>query len=265
MGQQPPRGNLMEFTGKSRAVKKPLNVRVVLVRPEYQINLGLICRAMKNFNAVDLALVSPAQPPGPEAYKFAKHSQEILHNAKVYRSLKEATKGFELVIGTTGVLRRFRGNLKNCISTAQLPEFVNGRKVALVFGSEGIGLTDKELSQCDVIAHIPTGKAHPVLNLSHAVAVTLYAAFFSRKTGKLFKTATRKEVEYLNVLFSQIVDEIAHKNPKLRDVAKTKLAFRRILGRARVAETESQTLFAALGRIRKALKTLKKSPKYQKL
>ena len=58
--------------------------RIVLVGPEYEINLGSCARLMKNFDFGELWLVSPkADIHGREAIKYAKHSKEILENAKV--------------------------------------------------------------------------------------------------------------------------------------------------------------------------------------
>ncbi|MDP3741844.1 MAG: RNA methyltransferase [Candidatus Micrarchaeota archaeon] len=243
----------MEFTS-SRKVRNPLPVRVVLVEPEHSMNLGMVARAVKNFGVVELALVNPQCKIDVEAVKYAKHSKEVLENAKIYKTLKDAVKGFDLVIGTTGVVRRFTSSLKNCVPLPVLQPLVSGKRVALVFGREGIGLNESELMQCDVVTHIPADKAHPVLNLSHSVAVVLYALYASRNEKPLFKTASVQNVEYLENMFSQVVDKLQSDTfPKLRNPTKAKIAFKHVLGRSNVADSEMQVLMGVFSRIRRQL------------
>ena len=57
-------------------------VRVVLVEPKNEGNVGAVARAMKNFGAGELVLVNPC-PIGPEARQRAKHGVDILEAARV--------------------------------------------------------------------------------------------------------------------------------------------------------------------------------------
>ncbi len=247
----------MEFTS-SRKVKNPLPVRVVLVGPEHAMNVGMVARVVKNFGVVDLALVNPQCKLDTEAVKYAKHSKEILDNAKTYKSLKDAVKGFDLVIGTTGVIRRFTRSLKTCVSLPALPPLVKGKRVALVFGREGIGLTESEFTQCDVVTHIPADNSHPVLNLSHSVAVVLYALYAAKKEKFLFKTASAKNASYMEDMFSQIVDKLQTDTfPKFRQPAKAKIAFKRVLARSNIADGEIQVLMGVFSRMRRVLRSKK--------
>ncbi len=47
-------------------------------------------------------------------------------------------------------------------------------RVALVFGSEKVGLSNDDLSHCHWLLHIPTNAEQPSMNLGQAVAVCLY-------------------------------------------------------------------------------------------
>ncbi len=242
----------MEFIG-SRKVKKPLPVRVVLVSPEHSMNVGMIARVVKNFSVTDLAFVKPKCKVDFEAFKFAKHSKEVLDDAKYFDNVEEATKGFDLVIGTTGVVQRFNSSLKNPIQLPELNELIVGRRVAIVFGSEGVGLSEQDLAKCDVVTTIPAEQVHPILNLSHSVAIVLYSLFFSHKTKKLYKLANNAELTALNYLFSEIVDNLHDTRPRFRNPAKSKISFKRLIGRSALAETEAQTLMAVLSRIYKKI------------
>ena len=45
-----------------------MNLRIVLVRPQYSGNIGAVARAMRNFSVNDLALVNPAPVHGTGGY-----------------------------------------------------------------------------------------------------------------------------------------------------------------------------------------------------
>ena len=80
-----------------------MKMRFVLVRPEHDMNVGAVCRAIKNFGFAELWLVDPQCKLGLEAKKYAKHSEEVLQNARKAGSLKEAVAGCDAAVGTTGV------------------------------------------------------------------------------------------------------------------------------------------------------------------
>ena len=56
--------------------------------------------------------------------------------------------------------------------------------VGTVFGREGTGLNNHELSLCDAIVTIPASKAYQTLNLSHAAAIIFYELFKLRIKGR---------------------------------------------------------------------------------
>jgi len=228
---------------------------VVLVEPEFEINLGSIARAMENFGAKDLVLVRPKAKLGFQAKLFAKHAWPLLKKAKAAKGLDEAVKGCSFVAGTTGVPRRFWRGIKNCLTPPELAEKVAGQNesVALVFGNEGTGLGPEDLKKCDAIVTIPTSKKYPVMNLSHAVAVVLYALFSSRKPGALYEPAPRKKLRRLESMFGEIMAGAK----TVHDKEKVARAFGQILARARPGDDEAQAMFAAMSGIKKELKPMK--------
>lgn len=250
----------MHYT--STTVKKPLPLVVVLVGTEYEMNLGMCARTCKNFSVIDLRLVNTQCKVGFDAHKFAKHSEEVLESAKkkIYASVKEATSDCNVVIGTTGVLKRFTNRMKNPIELKQAPSYASGR-TAIVFGSEGIGLTEKDLESCDVVTTIPTDDAQPIMNLSHSVAVVLYefSTQLKNKRNAYYELADTRKVNALNAMFSNIVNNSAvlKNGPKLKDTSKAKLAFKRITTRSKIGENEIQTLFAIFNKLNKHLNQAK--------
>jgi len=218
------------------------------VEPEYELNIGAVARAMKNFGFSDLAFVSPkCNPKGFDAIKYSKHAKDVLESAKICKSLKEASKGCKFVVGTTGVLfRHWSETFRTPISLRQLKSSLQKQKegkIALIFGNEGIGLSERDISACDLIATIPTSGNYPILNLSHAVAIVLYE--LSELNIGPFLPAGEKEKEHLVKSFGLLV---GHFKKDLRNPKKVKVAFRRMVGKSLLSDKECASIMGVLRR-----------------
>lgn len=227
--------------------------RVVLVEPEYEQNLGAVARAMKNFGFSELRLVNPkCEPLGFDAVKFAKHARDVLEGAKVCKSLSEATRGCKFAVGMTGVLyRHWSETFRSPVSVRELRKGLAKHKegkIALVFGNEGVGLSEGDISACDMIATIPANKEYPVLNLSHAVSIALYEMSDLPVLG--FEPAGEQEKERLVEAFSLLVERYA---ALMRNPRKVKIAFRRMVGKAMLTDKECASI---LGVARRAVREL---------
>ena len=62
-------------------------IRVVIVGPKYEGNVGAIARSMANFDIKELYLVNPCEI-GDDAYRRSKHGADILDNAVIVNSLE---------------------------------------------------------------------------------------------------------------------------------------------------------------------------------
>ncbi|KAG2498757.1 hypothetical protein HYH03_003496 [Edaphochlamys debaryana] len=179
------------------------DVRVVLVQPKHEANIGAAARAAANFECVDLVIVAPRCAPGwreGEAGKVAVGggSAIVLGRARVVASLEEALADTAGSIGFTrraGAARLVHASIGHL--AAEFPWTLSGAGggegptgsgpapvTALVFGREESGLTEAELRLCSHACAIPTGRLQPSMNLSHAVSVVL-AELFSRRSGLL--------------------------------------------------------------------------------
>ena len=65
--------------------------------------------------------------------------------------------------------------------------------MALVFGREDIGLTQEQLTRCDILVNIPSNEEYPILNLSHAATILMYEIFASHGKPSNPKKATEAE------------------------------------------------------------------------
>lgn len=216
--------------------------RVVLVEPEYGMNVGMAARVMKNFGFQDLRIVNPKCEIGFDAVKYSKHAVGLLKKARRHLTLAGAVKGCGLVVGTTGVLRRNKGTIRSAVGLgdfcASLGEY-RGQEIALVFGREGIGLNAQEIGECDLLVHVEADQRYPILNISHAMAVVLYAVRQShaRTRGLVEERINVEERRALMQIFNKMAGRYRLRNPE-----KCRVAFARVVARANPTRAEGQCL-----------------------
>jgi tRNA/rRNA methyltransferase len=219
--------------------------RVVLIEPLNDGNIGAVARAMANFALRNLYLVRPCAV-GEEAVKRAMHGADVLKNARTVFAEDEALKGVRYVAATSGVDTENEKHF-NRISMppwefAQKVREVEG-EVALLFGREDFGLDKELLRRCDFLVTIPANKDYSILNVSHAAVILFYelhAAGFERWEPR---RAEEMETEKLHEYFSALLDTIDYPEHKKE---KTKVMFRRIVGRAVPSVWEYHTLMGVL-------------------
>jgi tRNA/rRNA methyltransferase len=220
-------------------------VDVVLVRPKEDGNVGAVARLARNFGADRLTIVAPRATLGPEARRRAMAGIPFLEKAKTFPTALRATADADLVVGTTDLSTgRSTGYLRRSVSPERLGEMlvpVEGR-VALLFGPEDNGLSRDELNRCDLLVHIPARREFPTLNLSHAVAVVLYAIHRAKGTEDPDTTPAPlpvpldgTEKELFLVRIEELTRRIGYPAHKRRGLI---LLFRRLMGRATPSEAE---------------------------
>jgi TrmH family RNA methyltransferase len=123
-------------------------VRIVLVEPSYEFNIGMAARCMKNFNFKELYIVNP-ESFGDIAIKFSSHAADILQNCKIVKTLDEAISDVDLVIGTTSNIGSDRNLRRIAIPVTEVKNVLKG-KVAVLFGNERTGLKNEQIDKCDI-------------------------------------------------------------------------------------------------------------------
>jgi tRNA/rRNA methyltransferase len=229
-----------------------MKLRVILVEPLYEGNVGSVARSMKNFGFHDLVMVNPCKI---EDYgsAMASHARDVLQMSRSFSSLPEALKGANLVVGTTGKRleseqHHLRLHLRvPCLTPAQLAAKLNGKEgtVALLLGREDCGLNSKELAICDMVVSIPTSDDYPVMNLSHAAAILFY--MLSRAESGGTELASRQSLNLLQERANSLLQEVCYPEHKV-DFAD--LMLRRIFGRAELTEREARSLLGIIKRVR---------------
>jgi len=228
-------------------------IRVVLVETKYEGNLGFVARAMANFGLTDLVLVKPPKI-ADEARRRAMHGLDILESARVVDTLEMAVKGCGLVAGTTGIdaknEKRFTRLAIPPREFAERARSFNGR-IALVFGREDYGLFDEEIEDFDVLVTIPANPKYPVLNLSHAAAILFYEV--QPGPTRRVSTTTEFEREKLHGAFADLLRSTQYPPHKFD---RTRVMFRRLVGRAMPTKWEFHAMMGVYARAVKRIRRL---------
>ena len=231
-------------------------LRVVLVKSRNPLNIGAAARAMSNFGFRHLRVVNPYAPSFREA-RSAVGASEVLQQAEEHESVGEAVADCTLVVGTTAVRNRvLQQRLEVLEDGARLirRKLAAGasEKVALLFGSERVGLSNEELSHCHWLMRIPTVEENISMNLGQAVAVCLYEIACGEKSGaggakraaknaaarkrsahaadtkETDRSATGEEVERITELLNEALRESGYPGPAASNEMKARRLVRRM-------------------------------------
>lgn len=149
-------------------------IRVVLVATTHPGNIGAAARAMLTMGLRRLVLVAPRAFPDEQATSRAAGAESILEAARLVPSLEEAVADCAWVVAASARPRHLGDEpLQPTEAAVRMVEAAQVGDVALVFGSERMGLTNEELDLCHVQTLVPANPGYSSLNL--AAAVQLYA------------------------------------------------------------------------------------------
>ena len=232
-----------------------MRLRVVLVEPEHDGNVGSIARLMKNFSFDDLWIVNSQTPIGEEAMALASHAKNLLTAVTRVGGLEEALKGVSLAAGTTSILPKRSANvLRTAVTPEEFTRIVEPVKgtVALLLGRESRGLSNAELEKCDLVVSIPTSYRYRALNVASAAAILFYELWKSQHGFRriYIQEASRESRRRLVEMFDRLCEEVDF-SPYKRGLAVR--AFLNVLSRAPAASRETSLL---IGVIRQTMQRL---------
>ncbi len=144
-------------------------VRIVMVDTTEPGNIGAAARAMKNMSLSRLFLVNPNKYPSAAATARASGADDVLSNAVVCSSLEEALEGVHLVIGASARQRNIKWKQMDVLDTCkeiQKTLAKTKQQVAVIFGTENFGLTNKEIDLCHILMTIP---GNPYIHLEQVL------------------------------------------------------------------------------------------------
>jgi len=217
---------------------------IVLVEPQSPGNVGMVCRAMKNFGLYDLRLVNPCSIDHLDALKFAVSAKGLLSSAKIFSTLEDALADSQLSVATTRRHGKYRQEIFSPSDiVAKIKEGIPANRAAIVFGREDSGLTTEEVALCRWQATIPTDEFGS-LNLAQAVLLFSYeirqGLAESVDTAESREIATTAEIEPLYAQMESTLLKVGFLKPE--NPAHLMRTFRRIFFRASLDSREVAVL-----------------------
>lgn len=210
-------------------------IAVALIEPQYPVNVGHIARLMKNFGLKRLYFVKPYFDK-VEAVKYSTHGKDVLAIARTM-TLKQLRKKFDILVGTTAIRATSRLNiLRESIDAEHMAQTIHdgsSKNFCIVIGRESSGLSNKELTLCDLVVRIDTKTKYKTMNVSHALAILLYeisklkTAPPAKKSKKSVEFASHQNVNLLLEYIGKVADSgnyDLHKKPLLEAAVKKLLA-----------------------------------------
>ena len=237
-------------------------VRIVMVDTTEPGNIGAAARAMKNMSLSRLFLVNPNKYPSAAATARASGADDVLSNAVVCSSLEEALEGVHLVIGASARQRNIKWKQMDVLDTCkeiQKTLAKSKQQVAVIFGTENSGLTNKELDLCHILMTIPGNPDYFSLNVASAIQVFAYQYFVSNIQVDFESSenelASFEELEGFYVHLEQVLDHIDYFDEN-RPKSLLMRRLRRLFGRSYPEKEE----VAILRGILKGIKPYNKKP-----
>ena len=244
------------------------NIRIVLVEPAGDLNVGSIARVMKNMGLTNLVLVKPrCDRHSEDARIMSVHAADVLENALVVDSLPEALAGCQRAIATTVRSRSVPITLE--APPVALPWLLKSNvQSALMFGAEDRGLSNDELKYAQKFVCVQSNPDYPSLNLAQAVAICayeLYQAWLKMSNNPAQTVVTPQAVaesipenapiDVLEGYYQHLEDillEIGYLQPHTVPVKMEK--FRRLYNKANLQPEEVAMLRGILRQVRWAIK-----------
>lgn len=151
------------------------NIRIVLVETSHTGNVGSAARAMKTMGLAKLYLVNPRIKPNAHARALASGASDIVENATLCATLDDAIADCRLVVATSARSRTLVWpSLEPRTCAQKLIVEADVGDVALIFGPERIGLTNKDLQKCHYHVTILANPDYSSLNLAMSVQILAY-------------------------------------------------------------------------------------------
>ena len=234
-------------------------INIVLVDTIHPGNIGSVARAMKTMGLSRLSLVNPRVFPSGDATALAGNATDVLEDAQIFSSIKEAIKDSTFVYATSSRDRTIKWPIMNASSAAKkiCDEVSSEKEISIIFGKEDRGLTNTELEFANNLIEIPANPEYPVLNLAMSAQIISYEIFkvFNNENVKEWRDYPEVNSEQLQRLIDHFIDTaieidvIDPSNPK-KIISRIKRMFTRL----QPDEMEASFMRGFLSGIKKKLK-----------
>ena len=234
-------------------------INIVLVDTIHPGNIGSVARAMKTMGLKRLSLVNPRVFPSGEANALAGNATDVLDNAKIFTSIKDAIDQSTFVYATSSRDRSIQWPLMDAETAAKdiCNEVISNKEISIIFGKEDRGLTNDELELANKLIEIPANPEYPVLNLAMSAQIISYeilkaSSSNEKKEWRDYPEVNSKQLQMLIDHFIETaidIDVIDPDNPK-KIISRIKRMFTRL----QPDEMEASFMRGFLSGIKKKLK-----------
>ena len=234
-------------------------INIVLVDTIHPGNIGSVARAMKTMGLKKLSLVNPRVFPSGEANALAGNATDVLDNAKIFTSIKDAIEQSTFVYATSSRDRSIQWPLMDAETAAKdiCNEVNSNKEISIIFGKEDRGLTNDELELANKLIEIPANPEYPVLNLAMSAQIISYeilkaSSSNEKKEWRDYPEVNSKQLQMLINHFIETaidIDVIDPDNPK-KIISRIKRMFTRL----QPDEMEASFMRGFLSGIKKKLK-----------
>lgn len=154
-------------------------VQFIMITPTHPGNVGAAARAIKTmgFNHLTLVGVCPSICTHPEAIALASGAVDVLEGTRIVPDLQTALAPVHLSFGLSARTRYLGPPACNIRQAArQSVEAIEQQNahIALVFGTERVGLTNDQARQCSYLCHIPANENYSSLNVAQALQLSAW-------------------------------------------------------------------------------------------
>lgn len=217
-------------------------VKIILVEPAGERNIGSIARVMRNMALNRLTIVKPrCDHLSEDARIMAVHGVEVLEKAEIVDSLPEALQGCKRSIATTSRQRDIYTKLE---TPRQAIPWLKAENItsALIFGPEDRGLSNQELSYAQRFVCIPSNPEYPSLNLAQAVGICAYELYQLSQDSMIQEDSSVEDlanIEELEGYYQHLESLLLRVNYLYPHTAPKKMEkLRRIVNRANLSTQE---------------------------
>jgi len=244
-----------------------LKFTIVLVQSEHASNIGSIARIMKNFDFKQLVIFNPIEKKENILCRttegYAMHGKDVLYNSTIItniskinhvRELSDYLKKFDLIFGTTAK----GSNYQNIKRVSLFPHELNlpvSKKllnIAILFGKESRGLTNKEIKLADIVIRIPTGNIYQTLNISQACGIICYEIFkqtHNISIGQGIKPILLADKTNRNVLYDMVSSITSFLKIRTHKKDNVILSFKNVFERSLISKKELSLIMGVFSKI----------------
>lgn len=143
---------------------------IILNRPKYMGNVGMVCRLISNFGLEPLRILGSPFERSLEMKWMAHGAEEELERITFFENFWDCIKDLELVIGTGVIHGRDRAKF---INFPTLKEKIKNKRFGIIFGREDTGIQKGVSELCDFMIDFSLTGKQKSMNLAQAVAYFL--------------------------------------------------------------------------------------------